>query len=80
MTCLVLAYWMTFTMTGKDGTSIITVECAQTDQDNPPSDIEKVCNGRHYTSIPLYYYTSIPLYHYTIIPLYHYTCTIIPLH
>ena len=39
------AYWMQFSMSGDDGTSVITVECATTeidDQEHSDIDLEKV--------------------------------------
>ena len=39
----ITAYWMRFSMTGKDGTSVITVECARSDQSITPNSVDKVC-------------------------------------
>ena len=43
--CFFSAYWMQFSMSGRDGTSVITVECATTendDQEHSDIDLEKV--------------------------------------
>ena len=34
---------MRFSMTGRDGNAVITVECADSEDTHSPNDLEKVC-------------------------------------